>query len=61
MLHTHAEYNLPYTPKGKPLLANIDTKSLNLQHLLLILVVTLLTAPALAPAVFPRYNFSVHL
>ena len=58
-LRTHAEYNLPFAPKDKPLLANIETKSLNLNHPLLILVITLSNAPPLAPIVSPRQqNFS---
>ena len=40
--------------KGKPLLANKGTKSLNLHHLLLVLVITLTNAPHLAPIVSPR-------
>ena len=34
-LCTHAEYNLPFASKGKPLLANKGTKYLNLHHPLL--------------------------
>ena len=44
MLPTHAEYNLPFATKGKPPLANKGTKSLNLIHPLLILVIALLLA-----------------
>ena len=40
-LHTHVEYNLSFAPKGKPLWANKGTKSLDLFHPLLILVITL--------------------
>lgn len=43
-LHVHAESNLPFPPKRKPLLANKDTKSLNLRYPSLILVVTLSNA-----------------
>ena len=39
MLHTHTEYNLYFAPKGKPLPAKKGTESLNLHHLLLILLV----------------------
>ena len=38
MPNTHAEYNKPFTPKGKYLLANKGTKSLNLHHPPMILV-----------------------
>ena len=41
-LRTHAEYMLPF---GKPLLANIGNRSLNLHHPPLILVITLSNAP----------------
>ena len=51
LLCIYAEYNLPFAPIGKHLLANKGTKSLNLVHLLLILVVSLSTAPSLAPFV----------
>ena len=54
MLSTHAEYNLPLAPKDKPLLANKGTKSLNLNHPHLILVLSLSNAPSLAPIVSPR-------
>ena len=43
-LHVHAESNLPFPPKRKPLLANKDTKSLNLRYPSLILVITLSNA-----------------
>ena len=43
-LNTHAEHDLPFASKGKPPLANKGTKSLNLLHLLLILVTTVSTA-----------------
>lgn len=40
-VYTHLEYNLPVVPKGKPLLANRDTESVNFHHLFLIIVITL--------------------
>ena len=48
MLHTHAEYNLAFAPKGKPLLVCKGFRSLNLNHPLLILVITLSNALPLA-------------
>ena len=53
MLLTHAEYNLLFSLKGKPLLANKDTKSLNLLHL--ILLIKLPTVPTASPIVSPRW------
>ena len=44
MLRTRVEYNLSFATKGKSLLANKGTKSLNLLHPLLILVITLSNA-----------------
>lgn len=46
-LRTYVECNLPVDPKGKPL-AHKGTKSLNLIHPLLTLVITLPTTPILA-------------
>ena len=43
-LHVYAESNLPFPPKRNPLLANKDTKSLNLRYPSLILVITLSNA-----------------
>ena len=54
MLLTHAEYHLPFAPKGKP---NKSTKSLNLLHPLLILVITKSNVNPLAPTMSPRLNF----
>ena len=53
MLRTNVQYNV-FAPKGKPLLANKDTNSLNLPNPLLIFVITLSTAPPLASNVPPR-------
>ena len=53
-LRTHAEFYQPFANKGKLLLTNKSTKFLNLHHPLLILVVTLSTAPHLAPTASPR-------
>ena len=41
MLPKYAEYNLPFAPKDKFLLANKGTKALNLLHQHLILAITL--------------------
>ena len=41
-------------PKGKPLLANKDNKSLNIHHPPLVTVIILLNAPPLAPIVSKR-------
>ena len=54
ILCTHAEYNLPFAPKGNILLVNKDTKTLNLHHQILILDITLSSAPPLAPIASPR-------
>ena len=54
MLLMHAEYHLPFAPKGKP---NKSTKSLNLLHPLLILVITKSNVNPLAPTMSPRLNF----
>ena len=43
--YVQMEYNLPFAPKGKPLLLSKDTKSLNLLHTPLTLVITLSSAP----------------
>ena len=44
-LRTHAEYNLSFAPNGKSVLAKKGTKSLNLHHPLLILVIALSNGP----------------
>ena len=51
MLGTYAEYNLSFASKGKPVLANKGTKSLNLLLPLQILVIILSTASPLTPLV----------
>ena len=54
-LYVHMQKNkLAFTPKGKPILANKGTKSLNLYHPLLDLVITLSNVLILAPIVSPR-------
>ena len=59
MLRATAEYNQCSASKGKALLANKDTKSLNLIHALLSLVKTMSTKPPLALIVsLPQQNFS---
>ena len=45
---------MSFATQGEPLLVNKGTKSLNLVHPLLVLVITLSTAPYLAPVVSPR-------
>ena len=67
-MRTNPEYNLPFTPKSKPVLANKATnKSLNLLHIFLILVITLSSAPNLAPIMSqdnktsPKYQETGHL
>ena len=54
MLCPHAEYNLPFAAKSKPLVANKGTKSLNLLPRLLILVRNTVNCPLLAPIRLPR-------
>ena len=44
-----------FYPKGKPLLVDKGTKSVNLLHSLLILVIPQSTAPSLAPILSPKY------
>lgn len=56
MLHTHAECNLSFACKGKALQANKGTKSQNLHHPFLILVITLSNTPPLAPIVSDQDN-----
>ena len=58
ILRAHAEYNLSFAHKGKPLLANKVTKYLNSHHSLQILVIALLNAPSLVIIVSQRQNFS---
>ena len=53
-LCTHAEYSLSFAPKGRLVLANKSTKSLNLHHPLLIFLITLASTPRLSPIVSPR-------
>ena len=50
-LRTNGEYDLPFAIEVKPLLANKDTKSLNLHIPQLILSITLLNASLLGPTV----------
>ena len=53
--HEHVEYNLSFSPKSKALWANKDTKSLDLFHPLLILVITLSNHdPPLSPILSQR-------
>ena len=60
MLRTYAECNLPFAPKGKPLLAQKGIKSLNLHHPLLILVIPLSIATPLASIVSLRQKKLFH-
>ena len=55
-LCTHAEYNVTFALKEKPLLANKGVKSLNLPYPLLILVIALSTAPPVALIVLPNID-----
>ena len=50
MLHVDAEYNLPFSPNGRLLQAKKGIKSTAD-----LLVITLSTAPLLAPFVSPRW------
>ena len=64
MLRTHKEYNLLFGPKAKPLPVTKDTKSLKLLHPVLILVITLSTAPPLLShqdKAFPQFQETDHL